>query len=65
MFKNLKTSIFKTGGDKMDKKYSLEIYAPGSIEDIWITFESDTPFMGFNEGDIINSKMFHVCNFTA
>lgn len=42
----------------MEKRYGLEIYEPGSIEDIWVTLESDTPFMAFNEGDIINSKMF-------
>jgi hypothetical protein len=35
-------------------EYSLEIYQPGSIEDIWVSFSSQQPFMPINTGDIIN-----------
>lgn len=42
----------------MSKKYALEIYSPGSIEDVETYFESDTPFMSINVGDIINSRLW-------
>ena len=42
----------------MNKKYALEIYKPGSIEDVEVTFESDTPFLNINIGDILNTNMW-------
>jgi hypothetical protein len=38
--------------------FTLEIYEPGSADDIWIVFESSTPFMSINRGDILNPAFF-------
>ena len=35
-------------------EFSLEIYMPGSRENLWVTFSSNTPFMAIHAGDIIN-----------
>ncbi len=35
-------------------EYILEVYQPGSADDVWITFSSFTPFMPINRGDILN-----------
>ena len=43
----------------MNKKYILEIYHPASTEDVEAIYESETPFMNLNVGDLINSKMWH------
>ena len=37
-------------------KYTLEIYEPGSSENAWVVFQSDTPFMSFHAGDLINPQ---------
>lgn len=34
--------------------YSLEIYAPGSTDDVWVVFESTTAFMTISVGDLVN-----------
>lgn len=41
-----------------DAKYMLEIYMPGSTQNVWESFESDTPFMAINQGDIINPTIW-------
>ena len=38
----------------MATKYEFEIYEPGSVDDVWITFSSSTPFMPINAGDLLN-----------
>jgi len=40
------------------KRYMLEIYNPGSFRDVWVYFESDTPFQAISKGDIIHPGMF-------
>lgn len=40
------------------KNYIIEIYQPGSSDDVVQTFESDHPFVGLNKGDIINPAFF-------
>jgi hypothetical protein len=36
-------------------KYYLEIYEPESTADVIASFESNTPFMSINTGDVINT----------
>ena len=38
--------------------YTLEIYLPGGVADVAVTFESDTPFMAINIGDILNPRLW-------
>jgi hypothetical protein len=45
------------------KKYALEVYAPDTIEDVVGDFESDTPFMSINIGDILNNQTWENANF--
>jgi hypothetical protein len=40
----------------MHKKYALEIYQPGSIQDVLVVFESDTPFLPISTGDLLNQR---------
>jgi hypothetical protein len=40
------------------EKYSLEIYEPGSHDTCWVVFNSSTPFMAINKGDIINPNVW-------
>jgi hypothetical protein len=35
--------------------YILEVYSPGSLEDVAWTIESDTPFQAINRGDILSA----------
>jgi len=35
-------------------EYTLEIYRPKSVDDVWTTFNSPGPFMAISVGDIIN-----------
>lgn len=35
-------------------QYELEIFIPGSADDVWVKFASPTPFMAIHVGDIIN-----------
>ena len=35
-------------------EYMLEVYAPGSMKDVWVYFESSSPFLPINVGDLIN-----------
>lgn len=46
--------ILKIGRLDESAKYVLEIYEPGSVDDVWITLSSDTPFMSIHAGDVIN-----------
>jgi hypothetical protein len=36
-------------------EYFLEIYEPGSLHDVWVSIKSDSPFLSFSKGDIINT----------
>jgi hypothetical protein len=36
-------------------KYMLEVYLPGSLEDVAWCIESETPFQAINAGDILSS----------
>ncbi len=38
-------------------QYVTEIYEPGSADDVWVTFRSQTPLFSFSKGDIINTGM--------
>ena len=42
----------------MKEKYFLEIYHPGSVNKVWMSFGSDTPFHTIHKGDIINPVSF-------
>ena len=35
-------------------EYILEIYRPKTVDDLWIVFNSPSPFMAISAGDIIN-----------
>ncbi len=35
-------------------EYKLEVYAPGSVRDVRVTFEASSPFMPLGVGDILN-----------
>jgi hypothetical protein len=39
-------------------EYSLEIYMPGSDDNLWMAFSSPTPFMAIHVGDIINPSIW-------
>jgi hypothetical protein len=41
----------------MKSRYSLEIYEPGSADDVAANFESDTPFQAIHRGDLIRPMM--------
>jgi hypothetical protein len=34
--------------------YTLEIYEPGSLTEVWVSVESETPFSAISAGDLIN-----------
>jgi hypothetical protein len=38
--------------------YILEIFEPNSIDTVLITFETNSPFMAINRGDIINPNIW-------
>jgi hypothetical protein len=38
--------------------YMLEIYEPGSFDDVWVYFESTSPFGFMSAGDIINPGLW-------
>lgn len=46
----------------MKAKYAIEIYYPGSTENVWVSFYSDSPFLAISKGDIINPGMFPDAN---
>lgn len=39
-------------------KYILEVYEPGSMDDVWVTFETSQPFVSISAGDIINPGLW-------
>lgn len=39
-------------------RYYLEIYSPDSADDVWVSFEADSPFGAIAVGDIINPGMW-------
>ncbi len=47
------------------RRYMLEIYEPGSTRDVMVLFESETPFLPINEGDIINSRVWPHPEYTG
>ncbi len=38
----------------MPSKYILEVYNPRSKKDVWLSWESKSPFMAISAGDVIN-----------
>lgn len=36
------------------KPYQLEVYEPGSADDVWLSLAGDAPFMSISVGDIVN-----------
>jgi len=53
MLENRAKSFIVTKG-VMKMEYMLEIYEPGSVEDLWVHFKTSSPFMAINVGDLIN-----------
>ncbi|MGA2516891.1 MAG: hypothetical protein ABSG44_10090 [Thermodesulfobacteriota bacterium] len=39
-------------------EYILEIFRPESVDDVWVTFNSSSPFMPISVGDIINPRLW-------
>jgi hypothetical protein len=39
-------------------KYVLEVYKPLSVDDVWISFTSQNPFISIHVGDIINPGLW-------
>jgi hypothetical protein len=39
-------------------EYLLEIYEPGSFDDVWMTFTSSQPFVAISVGDIVNPGLW-------
>ena len=37
-------------------KYNLEIFCPGSFNDVACVMESDSPFLSIHKGDLINPR---------
>ncbi|AHG87545.1 hypothetical protein J421_0052 [Gemmatirosa kalamazoonensis] len=37
------------------KRYALEIYEPGTTQDVLVYFESDTPFQAISRGDLLGA----------
>jgi hypothetical protein len=35
-------------------EYFLEVYVPGSADDVWVTFTASQPFVAISVGDILN-----------
>ena len=42
----------------MTTKYILEVYQPDAVEDVWVTFESESPFGAISAGDIVNPGLW-------
>jgi hypothetical protein len=42
----------------MNAKYAIEIYYPGSTENVWVSYYSDSPFLAISKGDMINPAHF-------
>lgn len=38
----------------MNKRYCLELYVPGSDTDVWMSYESDQPFLAISAGDLLS-----------
>jgi hypothetical protein len=38
----------------MPNEYHLEIYQPGNRRDVWVSFQSTSPFMPIAAGDLLN-----------
>jgi hypothetical protein len=36
--------------------YILEVYEPGSDRNVWVRFETSSPFMNLNVGDIVKPR---------
>ena len=39
-------------------QYHLEIYEPGSCDDVWVYFKTSKPLFSISRGDIINPGMW-------
>jgi hypothetical protein len=39
-------------------EYTLEIYEPNSIHDLWVFFKSSTPFLAISKGDLMNPSIW-------
>jgi len=50
----------KLKGGKMAKalEYIIEVYKPGSADDLWVSFTSSTPFLPMNTGDLLNPGLW-------
>ncbi|MCX8119197.1 MAG: hypothetical protein N3G78_14865, partial [Desulfobacterota bacterium] len=39
-------------------RYVLEIYKPMNVDDLWMKFESPSPFMAIHVGEVINPGLW-------
>ena len=39
-------------------EYMLEIYEPGSVENVWVYFKTSSPFGAISIGDLINPNLW-------
>jgi hypothetical protein len=47
----------------MPSEYIVEIYAPGSWENVWAVFQSEHPFMTMMPGELLNTAVFEPSNW--
>jgi len=38
--------------------YILEVYEPKAVKNVWVTFQSSSPFMNLHVGDILNPGLW-------
>lgn len=41
-----------------DVRYHVEVYEPGSADDLWVYFKTTKPLFSIHKGDIINPGMW-------
>lgn len=54
-----------TTANKPKKLYGIEIYSPEDVSDPVGHLESDTPFMAFHRGEILNSHNLPGINYSG
>ena len=47
------------------RRYILEVYEPGSVQDVAGVFESDEPFVAIQVGDLINDRVWDTAPGTS
>ncbi len=39
---------------RLEAVYYVQVYLPGSRQDLWLSFDSDTPFFAIHVGDLLD-----------